>query len=132
MLRLKLNKTMKFKSIYKAILLAFALAITSNLAVGESVGVYFNSSYSQCEFAANDIKSALESKGLKAKFMELSDLTKKYKGKKIVIALASDKIITDILKKEGVSDVPDLGEQAYALRTTTSPGKKLLGSWWRY
>ena len=83
--------------------------------------VYYDSDIRQHEFAANDIKTALEAKSFAVEIKDLSTLTESYKGRKVVIALAINAQITALLKNQGGSAVNDLSEQAYALRTTTTP-----------
>ena len=74
----------------------------------------------QHEFAANDIKTALETKGFTVKLKDIALLDDKISGKKIVIALNTNTNVTTLLTAQGGSAVNGLGEQAYALRTTTT------------
>jgi len=85
----------------------------------ETVGVFFDSNEAQIKFAANDVKSALESKGFKVEMNELSKLKTSYPNKKIVIAIEADKKIIKLFAAEGGTGPTGLGEQAYALQTTT-------------
>lgn len=85
----------------------------------ETVGIFYDYSIPQIKFAANDVKVALESKGFEVKMNELSKLKTSYPNKKIVIALESDKKITKLFASEGGTVPTGLGEQAYALQTTT-------------
>jgi hypothetical protein len=101
-----------------------------NLAVlqAETIGVFYDHSVPQFEFAASDIKTALEKQGTEVELLPIAKLSGKYKNQKIVIALKSNNTATRLLKKEGGnSDKIDvLGEQAYALRI--SKGKQ-AGYW---
>lgn len=98
-------------------LLALALPIST---LAQTVGLFFDSNVAQIKFAAGDIKTALESKKLKVEILPLSALDKKYSNKKVVIALTSDGSVTKVLTKDGGTVPQGLGEQAYALRTTTN------------
>ena len=86
--------------------------------VREDVGVFHNSSVPQLAFAAGDVKSALEKRGLTAAMKELSDLSADYTGRKVVIALQSDAAALNLMTTQGGEAVGVLGDQAYALRTT--------------
>lgn len=86
----------------------------------ETVGIFSNNSIPQIKFAANDVKTALESKGFKVEMNELSKLKSNYSLKKIVIALDSDKNSIKLLEAEGGNAPTGLGEQAYSLLTTSN------------
>ena len=105
----------------RRLLSTFLLTILACSLFGKTVGIFYDSSSSQHGFAANDIKAALESMDYRVEFMELSALSDSYEGSKVVIALASDKRVTEQLQAGGGDIPPSLGAQAYALRTTTSP-----------
>jgi hypothetical protein len=92
----------------------------------ETVGVFFDSNVAQIEFAAGDVKTALESKGFQVEMLSLSSLKSDYAKKKIVIALASNADVTKLLTSAGGTIPTGLGEQAYGLRTT----KKGKHSFW--
>jgi hypothetical protein len=92
----------------------------------ETVGVFFDSNVAQIEFAAGDVKTALESKGFQVEMLSLSSLKSDYAKKKIVIALASNADVTKLLTSAGGTIPSGLGEQAYGLRTT----KKGKHSFW--
>lgn len=104
----------------KLIVLAFAMPV---MVFAETVGVFFDSNVAQIKFAAEDVKTALESKNFIVEMLPLSALKVKYANKKIVIALTSDKIVKKICKAQGENIPNGLGEQAYCLRTTTKPNK---------
>jgi hypothetical protein len=89
----------------------------------DTVGVFFDSNVAQIKFAAEDVKEALESKNLIVEMHSLTMLNQTYPQKKIIIALASNNPITNILTKQGGSIPSGLGEQAYGLCTTTNPVK---------
>lgn len=89
----------------------------------EPVGVFYDSKVAQIKFAADDIKAALESKGFSVEMLPLTALSAKYTNKKVVLALASNKAMTKILTSQGGTIPNGLGEQAYALHTTSKSQK---------
>ncbi len=116
----------KFKNKLRGFLAGSVLTVVIftfqlKMAAAEKIGIFYDRNIPQHEFAANDIKSALEGKGFSVDFAELSNLSKNYTGKKVVIALAYDNSTKTILNSQGGKDASVKGEQAYALRTTTSP-----------
>lgn len=86
----------------------------------QTIGVFYDASVPQFEFAANDVKVALESHNFKVELKSLSDLSSNYTHKKIVLALNSDLKVTSLLQKEGgdLSKLEGLGTQAFSLQTT--------------
>ncbi len=92
-----------------------------NSASAETVSLFFNSATPQHVFAAGDIRAALEARKVTVETKELSSLAGGFTGKKIVIGLASDSRVAALMATQGGCAVKDLGEQAYALRTTTTP-----------
>ncbi|MBN2088947.1 hypothetical protein JW964_05015 [candidate division KSB1 bacterium] len=104
--------------------LLIGILIFSNLIqAGETVGVFYNPDTPQHAFAAGDIKTALEAKDFAVEMKALSSLSKKYQGKKVVIALASNQKIARLLKEQHGNPVNEPGEQAFALRTTIDSQK---------
>jgi len=103
------------------ILFGLILGISANIAMGETIGIFYNLNTPQLEFAAGDIKTALEAKRLTVEIKDLSTLSEKYTQKKVVISLASNTKVTALLTAQGGSAANSPGEQAYALRTTTTP-----------
>jgi hypothetical protein len=97
-----------------------ALAIPT-LLFGQTVGLFFDSNVPQIKFAADDVKTALESKSYTVEMFPLTSLNSSYANRKVVIALATNADVTNILKEQGGTLPSGLGEQAYGLRTTTSP-----------
>lgn len=85
----------------------------------ETVGVFFDATIPQITFAAGDVKRALESKGFTVEMPALSTIASPYANKKVVIALSSNTAVTGALTNQGGTLPSALGEQAYALRTTT-------------
>jgi len=102
-----------------AICLVALLAIPT-IVSAEIVGLFFDANVPQIKFAAGDVKTALEAKNFKVEIFPLTALKASYSNKKVVLALASDKVVTQILKSQGGSIPTGLGEQAYGLRTTAS------------
>jgi hypothetical protein len=109
------------KQSVKSLLISLIFGIISSMAIGETVGVFYNPATPQHTFAAGDVKTALEAKGFTVEINDLSTLSGSYTGKKVVIALASNTQVTALLAAQGGSAAGSPGEQAYALRTTTTP-----------
>lgn len=99
-------------------ILCIAVFSIPTMVFAETVGLFFDSNVLQIKFAANDIKTALESKYFTVEMFPLTSLNTKYAYKKVVITLASDKAVVKILKEYGEEIPAELGEQAYSLRTT--------------
>jgi len=96
----------------------------TTLAPAETVRLYFDPGNAPVSFAVGDIKAALEQEGHEMETNALTALGEQWRGKRIVIALASDGDVISRLRAEGGSAVPPaLGAQAYALRTTTNSGQ---------
>ena len=109
--------------IFTSIVLALAIQFVVS---AETVGIFSDNSIPQIKFAADDVKTALESKGFKVEMNALSKLKSGYSNKKVVIALASNADVAKLLTAEGGTIPTGLGEQAYSLRTT----KKKKASYW--
>jgi len=109
--------------IFTNIVLAIAIPTVVS---AETVGVFSDNSIPQIKFAANDVKTALESKGFKVEMNALSNLKSGYSKKKVVIALVSNAEVIKFLTAEGGTIPTGLGEQAYSLRTT----QKKKSSYW--
>ncbi len=110
---------MKMKIRYFVLILA--LIISPKQVFSETVGVFFDSSVPQIEFAAGDVKTALEAKSFTVEMLPLNALNAKYANKKVVLSLASNKEIVKLLSiQEGINPA-ELGVQAYGLRTTKAP-----------
>jgi hypothetical protein len=97
----------------------FGFAIPSH-AFSQTVGVFYDTSNEQMKFAAGDVKAALEAKSFTVEMRALSTLTSSYANKKVVISLVSDSNATSVFTSQGGTLPTGLGEQAYALRTTTA------------
>ncbi len=104
-----------------SLLIIFTLVFTHKLTADDTIGVFYNLDTPQHEFAAGDIKTALEAEGYMVELNDLSSLDENYEGKKVVIALESNSQVTTLLLTQGGSAAKSLGEQAYALRTTSTP-----------
>lgn len=94
----------------------------SSVSFGETVRLYFDAATPQIAFAAADIRTALEKQKHTVEAADLSALAQAGSGNKIVLALATNKAIVSMLETEGGKAVGGLGEQAYALRTTSKAG----------
>jgi hypothetical protein len=101
--------------------ISLLICIIPGMATGETVSVFCNPATPQHTFAAGDIQKALEAKNFKVEIKDLSTLADSYTGKKVVIALASNAKVTTLLTTQGGSTTNKVGEQAYAMRTTTAP-----------
>jgi len=97
-----------------------ALLFCFNCVQAETIVIFYDPLIPQHAFAARDIKAALMAKGIQPDMLTLDTLSSTYTHRKVVIALASHAKVTEIFANEG-GDPPAaaLGEQAYALRTTT-------------
>jgi len=109
------------KKMLRFLLLSVLLMMNPIISYSETVGVFFDSSVEQLKFAAGDVKTALESKNFTVEMLPLKMLNATYANQKVVLSLASNKSVTQLLSNDGVTIPKELGVQAYALRTTTSP-----------
>ncbi len=114
-------KTMPFTRIATSAWMLFALLGFSISSSAETVGLYFDPATPQIAFAAGDIKAALEERNHTVQTHDLAALAKAGSGKKIVLAVATDKTATTTLSVQAGKPAAGLGPQAYALRTTTKP-----------
>jgi uncharacterized repeat protein (TIGR02543 family) len=88
----------------------------------ETVGLFYDSTGDdQISFAARNVKTALEGNNHTVEVHGLSKLDDPYSHQRVVIGLASDSKVTNPLQTAGSKDpLPELADQAYALRTTAS------------
>lgn len=91
----------------------------ASVSYGETVGLFYDSTVAQVAFAAGDVKAALQARSIGVESFGLAQLGAAYGNKKIVIATAADAMVATQLAAQGGNAVTGLGEQAYALRTTT-------------
>ena len=112
---------MKLQNIIRKRLFFIVAFTIPLLSFSQAVGIFCDSNVPQIKFAANDIKNALQSKGYTVEVLSLSTLSSSKAENKIVIALASDAAAIRVFANKGGAVLPVLGEQAYALRTTTTP-----------
>jgi len=85
-------------------LLAF-LGFTSPLSA-ETIQLYFDSATPQIAFAAGDIKAALEKQKHTVQTHDLATLAKAGAGKKIILALATDKAVASQLAAKAANRFP--------------------------
>ena len=104
------------------LLVAMALAVPA-IVCAETIGVFFEPAVEQIKFAAGDVKAALEKNKFTVEMLPVASLNASYPNKKVVVALASDAIVTAALAAQGGSKATGLGQQAYSLRTTEGPQK---------
>lgn len=110
-----------------AVFLACLFAgLVAGTAPDEKVALYFDPSVPQVAFAAGDIRAALEARGFAAEARDLAALGEDCRGRKIVLALASEERARVRMQALGAEAPPPLGEQAYCLRTTRDPE---IGYW---
>ena len=107
------------KAFKKSIVLLFFGACLNATYSAETVGIFSDNSVEQIKFAVGDIKTALEAKSFTVEILPLSSLTSGYANKKVVVALSSNSAATTVLTGQGGTAPAALGEQAYALITTT-------------
>jgi hypothetical protein len=107
----------------KSILTCLLTLILPVILFGENLTVFYDFNIPQHEFAANDIKRALLLRNFNVEFEDISNLSDGEPGKKVVIALATNKEISSLLISQNIDKPDNLGEQAYALRTTTVPDR---------
>ena len=101
--------------------ITLSLGLIPNMALGESVAVFVDSAVPQLEFAAGDIQAALETKRFSVEIKALDSLTESHQGKKVILAFASNTKVAALMANQGGKAAPAPGNQAYALRTTTTP-----------
>ena len=113
---------MKMRAIklHPCIGIIFALLSLAAHSSAETVRLYFDPAAPQIAFAAGDIKDALEFQGHTVQTNNLSELTNDNLGRKIILAVSNNAGVISNLLAQGGSPVGSLGEQAYALRTTTN------------
>lgn len=99
----------------------FASFAHHSQASAETIQLYLDATTPQIAFAAADIKAALEKQRHTVQTYNLAALANAGAGKKIVLALAANKAVADLLAAQGGKPLVSLGEQAYALRTTSKP-----------
>jgi Divergent InlB B-repeat domain len=93
----------------------------SRIASAELVNLYYDAATPQIAFAAGDIKLALEKQKHQVKTHSLAELKDATPSKKVVLALSSDERTSAVLKTQGTKPLPEMGPQAYALRTGKNP-----------
>ena len=103
------------------LIISFFVSSCFQFVNAETIGLFYNSNVPQIDFAANDIKNSLQSKGFTVEVLPLKSLSTSYSNKKVVISLASDASTNKVLTNQGGAVLPALSEQAYALRTTKKP-----------
>lgn len=114
-------RTMPFTRIVTFTWTLYALLGFSASSSAETVRLCFDPATPQIAFAAGDIKAALEKQKHTVQTLDLAALAKAGPGKKIVLAVATDKPVVTALSAQGGKPAAGLGEQAYVLRTTTKP-----------
>ena len=64
-------------------LVAYCFGNCSGLGSQETVGIFYDSTISQLEFAAGDIETSLENEGFKVELLPASAFNRKYAHKKL-------------------------------------------------
>ena len=119
-----MNRPSKTPRLSRIVSLAYFLAALAGLSAPSSaatVRLYFDPATPQIAFAAGDIKAALEKRQHTVQTHSLAALAQAGAGHKIVLALATDQAATSLFSAQAGKPAAGLGEQAYALRTTTAP-----------
>lgn len=100
-------------------ILLFLFLVNSLFA--KEVGVFYNDKIPQFKFAASDIKKALKKHGYTVLLKPITELSESDMGWHVIIALKSNTEIIGLLANKGgdTTRINNLGEQAYAIRTTT-------------
>ena len=114
-----LMKTLSFTRIATAAWMLLALLGFSAPSSAETVGLYFDSATPQIAFAAGDIKAALEKQKHTVQTHDLAALEKLVPARRSSSPSPPTRRSPPLLSAQGGKPVASLGEQAYALRTTT-------------
>lgn len=109
----------------KQILFLLAFVVLSSCSSDKNIAIFFDESIPQHEFAATDVKTALESHGFVVGLKNLSELSQEYSGQKVVISLKSNQSVIDLLAQESGAEIEpkSINEQGFALRTNKTKGK---------
>ncbi len=116
-------KKIKFRNRLLVFLLITHLFFNCNgLESQKTIGILYDQTIPQIEFAASDIKSSLENKGFKVHQLPTSSVKDEYSGTRIVLLLASDLKTINYLRNEGgdIESINDLGPQSFSFQTTSS------------
>ncbi|MDC0584722.1 hypothetical protein OAO55_03230 [Bacteroidales bacterium] len=105
----------------KRINVLFLFLFFVNTAFAKEVGVFFDHKITPFEFAASDVKKALEKHGHTVVLKPITDLSESNLSCHVIIALKLNTEIINLLANKGgdTTNINNLGEQAYALRTTS-------------
>lgn len=111
---------MKCKELIKSIFILTTSTLLSCSEKVEKVGVFYDTTIPQFEFAAGDIKVSLENNGLEVELLPISAITSEFPSRRIIFSLPSDTELIQALKGEGgkVEHLEDLGHQAFSIQTT--------------
>ena len=118
-----MNMLLSNKNLVKVvstIILVFNISLVFS---AQTIGIFYDQSVPQIKFAAGDVKKVLEAHNFKVQMLPLTALKDNYANKKVVIALASDKATTYLLKSQGAEFPENIVDQGYAIRTTSKPEK---------
>ncbi len=105
-----------------SLVLASVLLISAR-ASADAITLFHNPDNPPHAFAAGDVRTALKARQQRVEDLELASLQASLSGDKIILARASDETAVAVYKTSGGGDLPVLGEQAYALRTTMQGGR---------
>jgi hypothetical protein len=108
------------KSMVNACMLAWLICGFAGFLSAETVRLYYDTSSPQISFAAEDVRTALESQNHVVQSQPLSSVSNDDNGRKIILATIDHAPVVSSLLSQGAVAIPSLGEQAYALRTTTN------------
>jgi hypothetical protein len=93
------------------------IIISAQSAYGETIKIFTNPKVSQYVFAAEEIISALESRGVKAVIADIRNLSSDLSERLIVLTDIRDINTTNLYMEEVGEDFGHLGKQAFAIRT---------------
>ena len=111
------NRTRFRRWLFGFLMVALSNSMTAR---SEIVGIFFDNTLPQSTFAASEIQQALANKKHTVELRALSSLSEEYTHRKIVLALDGVDAVNKALLTQGEKVPSGLGEQAYALRTTTN------------
>lgn len=114
---------MKMQQLSKQFIICLLILLTPLASIAQKVGVFFDSNVPQIQFAAQDVKKALESRKLGVEMLPLSALKSSYSNSKVVIALTTDASVSSQLLGQAGKKMDKLTAQAYAIQTTSKPQK---------
>ena len=90
-----------FTATWRSLLISLMLLMIANSSSGETVSIFYALTVPQLEFAAGDIKTALEARGFAVEFRDIVALSDTFEGKKVVLAMASNTAVSTLMVTQG-------------------------------